>query len=182
MRDIVKDNVRPFRRKAPMLGERTYVDRSAVVIGDVVLGQDVSVWPTAVVRGDVNAIRVGARSNIQDGSVLHVTHDGPYTPGGFALEVGEDVTIGHQAVLHGCTIGNRCLIGINAVVMDDAVVDDDVLVAAGSLVTPAKHLRSGGLYAGQPARRVRDLTADEREMLRYSAGHSVRLKDKYRES
>lgn len=178
----MKDNVRAFRRKAPVLGERAYVDRSAVVIGDVVLGQDVSVWPAAVVRGDVNSIRVGARSNVQDGSVLHVTHDGPYTPGGFALEVGEDVTIGHQVVLHGCTIGNRCLIGINAVVMDNAVVEDDVLVAAGSLVTPAKRLLSGGLYAGQPARRVRDLSDEERDMLRYSAGHYVRLKDKYLES
>ncbi len=172
-------NVRPFSQKTPSLGERVYIDPSAVVIGNVSLGEDVSVWPTAVLRGDVNRISVGARSNVQDGSVLHVTHDGPFSPGGVELNIGEDVTVGHAAMLHACTIGNRCLIGINAIVMDRACIDDDVLVAAGSLVTPDRKLESGGLYAGRPAKRVRDLTDDEMEMLQYSAGHYVRLKDKY---
>lgn len=173
------DNVRPFVRTKPNIGRRVYIDPSAVVIGDVSLGEDVSIWPTAVVRGDVNRIKVGARSNIQDGSVLHVTHDSPFNAGGVELSVGEDVTIGHAAMLHACKIGDRCLIGINSIVMDRAEIEDEVLVAAGSLVTPDRRLESGGLYAGRPAKRVRDLTDNEREMLQYSAGHYVDLKDKY---
>lgn len=151
----------------------------AVVIGDVSVGDDVSFWPYSVTRGDVNSIRIGARSNVQDGVVLHVTHDGPYTPGGRELIIGEDVTIAHRVVLHACTLGNRILIGIGAIVLDDVVIEDDVLVAAGSLVSPGKRLRSGGLYRGIPAVRVRELTSDELDNLSYSARHYVEVKNDY---
>jgi carbonic anhydrase/acetyltransferase-like protein (isoleucine patch superfamily) len=155
------------------------VDESALVIGRAVLGDDVSLWPYSVVRGDVNSIRIGARSNIQDLSVLHVTHDGPYSPGGFPLVIGADVTVGHRCILHACAIGDRCLIGMGSIVMDGALIEDDVLLAAGSLVSPGKHLEAGHLYRGSPAQSVRPLTDTEREMLIYSASHYVRLKDSY---
>ena len=171
--------VRGFQSQAPVLGQRVYVDDTALVIGQVVLADDVSLWPYVVVRGDVNAIGIGARSNIQDLSVLHVTHDGPYSPGGLALAIGEDVTVGHRCVLHACTIGDRCLVGMGSIVMDGAVIEDEVLLAAGSLVGPGKCLESGYLYRGSPARKLRPLAAQERDMLRYSAAHYVSLKDRY---
>ncbi len=172
-------NLRPFEHHVPELGERVYVDESAVVIGKVQLADDVSIWPLVVARGDVNYIEIGARSNVQDGSVLHVasTHNKP--PDGFPLVVGEDVVVGHKVMLHGCRIGDRCLIGMGAIVMDGAVVEDDVLLAAGSLVAPGKVLESGYLYQGSPARRVRALTNDERNQLAKGAAHYVRLKKLY---
>lgn len=171
--------VRQLGGKSPELGERVYVDETAVVVGDVVLGDDASIWPFVAARGDVNHIRIGARTNIQDGSVLHVTHDGPYTPGGIPLLIGDDVTVGHKVLLHACTIGDRCLVGMGAVVMDGVVAEDEVFIAAGALVTPGKRLVSGFLYRGSPAQQARPLSDDEREMLRYSAAHYVRLKDRY---
>ena len=173
-------SLRTFSGTKPVVGERVYVDESAVVIGRVTLADDVSLWPCVVARGDVNSISVGARSNIQDLSMLHVTHDGPYSPGGFPLMIGADVTVGHKCLLHACTIGDRCLIGMGAIVMDGAVIEDDVLLGAGSLVSSGKRLESGFLYRGSPAQKIRPLTAEEREMLRYSAAHYVRLKDRYR--
>ncbi len=171
--------IRAWQGLRPAVGARVWVDPAASVIGQVTLGDDVSIWPAAVLRGDVNTIRVGARSNIQDGSVCHVTHDGPYTPGGLPLVVGEDVTVGHGAILHACTVGDRCLIGMGALVLDGAEIADDVMLAAGSLVSPGKRLDSGWLYRGRPAEPVRKLSRDELEMLRYSAAHYVRLKDQY---
>jgi carbonic anhydrase/acetyltransferase-like protein (isoleucine patch superfamily) len=164
----------------PVLGARVYVDECALVIGRVTLGDDASVWPFAVIRGDVNRIEIGARTNIQDGSVLHVVHDRPSLPGGLPLLVGEDVTVGHKAMLHAANIGHRCLIGMAAVVLDGAVIEDEVIVAAGSLVPPGKRLASHGLYLGNPARRARELTAAEIEGLVYSAHHYVKVKDTYR--
>ncbi len=164
---------------APTLGERVYVDESAVIVGDVTIGDDSSIWPFVAARGDVNAIRIGARTNIQDACVLHVTHDGPYTPGGIPLVIGDDVTVGHKVLLHACTIGNRCLVGMGAVVMDGVVVEDEVFIAAGTLVPPGKRLASGYLYRGSPAKQARPLTSDELEMLQYSAQHYMRLKDRY---
>lgn len=171
--------IQSFQEFTPSLGQRVYVDSTARVIGQVELGDDVSLWPGAVVRGDVNRICIDARSNIQDLSVLHVTHDGPYSPGGFPLVIGADVTVGHRCILHACTIGNRCLIGMGSIVMDDAVIEDEVLLAAGSLVSPGKHLDSGYLYRGSPVKKVRLLTDQEREMLSYSAAHYLRLKNRY---
>ena len=172
--------IRGYRGVLPTLGRGTYVDECALVIGQVALGDDASVWPYAVARGDVNRIAIGARTNIQDGSVLHVVHDGPYAPGGLALMIGEDVTVGHKVLLHAATIGARCLIGMGAIVLDGAEIADEVIVGAGSVVPPGKRLESRGLYIGNPARRVRELTERELEQILYSAHHYVALKEHYR--
>ena len=170
---------RPYRGVLPTLEEGVFIDPMALVIGDVVLGRDVSIWPMAVVRGDVNYIRVGARSNVQDGSVLHVTRPYPGSEAGFPLIIGEDVVIGHKVTVHGCTIGNRILVGIGAIVLDGAVVEDEVMIGAGSVVTPGKRLDSAGLNDGNPARRVRELTAAERARIPAMAGFYVDLKNEY---
>lgn len=172
-------SLRPYRGRLPQLAARVYVDAAAVVIGDVVLGEDSSVWPCAVVRGDVSPIRIGARSSVQDGVVLHVTHDGPYTPGGRGLVIGDDVTIGHGAVLHACTVGNACLIGMGATVLDGVVIEDEVMVAAGALVPPGKRLPSRTLWAGNPARQLRELNDEQVEQLYYSARNYVKVKNDY---
>jgi carbonic anhydrase/acetyltransferase-like protein (isoleucine patch superfamily) len=170
---------RPYRGIHPKLAPGAYIDPAAVVIGDVELGADASVWPMAVVRGDVNYIRIGARSNVQDGSVLHVTRPYPDSDAGWPLLIGDDVVIAHNVTVHGCTIGNRVLVGIGAVVLDGAVVEDDVMIGAGSVVTPGKRLASGGLYLGNPARRARELTADEIARIPVMAGFYVDLKRDY---
>ena len=163
-----------------MLGEGTYVDEAASVIGDVVLGDDVSIWPGTVVRGDVNYIRIGARTNVQDGSIIHVTHDGPYGKlGGFATVIGEDVTIGHAAVIHACVIEDACLIGMGATILDGAIIRKNGFVGAGALIPPGKIVESGELWLGNPAKCVRKLSEKEIEQLYYSAQHYMRLKDKY---
>jgi len=171
--------IRSFLGKSPKSGERVYIDPDAVVIGDVTLGDDVSVWPMAVIRGDVNYITIGNACSIQDGAILHVTHDGPYTEGGKPLIIGQGVTIGHHAVLHGCSIGDFCLIGMGALILDAVEVRRHVMIAAGSLVSPGKVLESGYLYLGNPARAVRKLSIKEIEQLEYSAEHYVRLKNNY---
>jgi carbonic anhydrase/acetyltransferase-like protein (isoleucine patch superfamily) len=163
----------------PQLGERVYIDPVCVVIGDVVLGDDCSVWPMTVIRGDMHRIRIGARTSVQDGSVLHITHASDFSPEGFPLTIGDDVTIGHKAILHGCTLGNRILVGMGAIVMDGAVVDDEVIIAAGAVVTPGKHLESGFVYAGNPAKALRPLKDKERAFFPYTAGNYVKLKDRF---
>jgi len=171
--------LRSYQDKLPELASGAYVDDSALVIGDVKLGEDCSVWPMTVVRGDVNTIRIGARTNIQDNSVLHVTHDGKYTPGGYALTIGNDVTAGHRVILHACTVGDLCLIGMGSIIMDGAVIESKVMLAAGSLVPGGKRLKSGYLYMGSPVRQVRELTDEEIESLQYSADHYVEVKDSH---
>ena len=177
MQHYTATSLRSFGGTSPLLGQRVMIDPSAVVLGDVVLEDDVSVWPQVAIRGDMHRIRVGARSSVQDGCILHITHAGPYNEDGWPLSIGCDVTIGHNAVLHGCTIGDRVLVGMAATVMDGAVVENDVVIAAGALVTPGKQLRSGFLYAGSPAREVRPLSEKELAYFTYSAGHYVTLKD-----
>jgi len=173
-------NIRAFQGVSPILGEGTYVDEAATVIGDVVLGDDVSIWPGTVVRGDVNYIRIGARTNVQDGTIIHVTHDGPYgKPGGFATVIGEDVTIGHAAVIHACVIEDACLIGMGATVLDGALIKKNGFVGAGAVIPPGKVVESGELWLGNPAKCVRKLSEKEIEQLYYSAQHYIRLKDKY---
>ena len=172
-------NIRPYRKRLPQLGARVYVDTAAIVVGAVDIGEDASLWPFVVARGDVNFIRIGARTNVQDGSVLHVTHDGPYSPGGLPLVIGADVTIGHGAILHACTIEDACLIGMRATVLDGAVVRRHAMVGAGAVVTPGKVVGEGELWLGNPARCVRMLDAAQIEQLYYSAQHYVRLKDEY---
>jgi carbonic anhydrase/acetyltransferase-like protein (isoleucine patch superfamily) len=171
--------VRAFREWLPELGSRTYIDPAAVVIGRVALGDDVSIWPGAVLRGDVERIEVGAGSNIQDNAVLHVTHDGPYTPGGFPCIVGTNVTVGHSAVLHACRIGDSTLIGMGAIVLDGAKIADHAMIGAGALVSPGTEVGAGQLWLGSPARHVRDLTTGELDMLDYSARNYIKLKDEY---
>ncbi len=172
--------LRPYRNQLPTLGQRTYIDPVASVIGDVVLGDDVSIWPFTVVRGDVNFVRIGDRSNIQDGTVVHVSHDGPHAKrGGFATVIGSDVTIGHKAIIHACTIEDAVLIGMGAIVLDGAVVKTHGFVGAGALVSPGKVVGEGELWLGNPAKKVRMLSDAEIEALYYSAGHYVRLKDEY---
>ena len=171
--------IRSFKGIEPLIGNNSYVDESAVVIGDVEIGENSSIWPMTVIRGDVNQIRIGHRTNIQDGCVLHVSHQGPYNPKGAALHIGDGVTVAHKVLLHGCQIGNQCLIGMGSTVMDNAVVEDRVMVGAGSLVTPGKVLESGHLYLGNPIRRHRKLSAQEIEMLEYLSAHYIKLKNEY---
>lgn len=169
--------IRSYQEFTPLLGQRVFVDDTALVLGDVHIGDDSSVWPMTTIRGDMHRIRIGARTSIQDNSVLHITHDGPFSPEGWPLIIGDDCTIGHRAILHGCTLGNRVLIGMGAVVMDGVVIDDDVVVGANSLVAPGKHLASGWVYMGSPAKPVRELTTREREFFTYSSHNYVKLKD-----
>lgn len=171
--------IRTFQGIAPTLGERVFVDASAVVLGDVEIGDDSSVWPQVAIRGDVNRIRIGARSSIQDGSVLHVTHAGQFNPDGFALTIGDDVTVGHKVTLHGCRIGDHVLVGMGAIVLDGAVVEDEVIIGAGSLVPPGKTLESGYLYVGSPVKQARALSDKERAFFAYSAANYVKLKDQH---
>ena len=179
MRHYTAHSVRTYQGMTPRLGARVLVDPSAVVIGDVVIGDDSSVWPMSVVRGDMHRIRIGARTSIQDGSVLHITHAGPYNPEGFPLTIGDDCTIAHRVVLHGCSIGNRVLVGMGSIVMDGAVVEDDVIIGANALVPPGKHLPGGYLYVGSPAKPARPLTDGERAFFTYGANNYVKLKDKH---
>ncbi|MGR8952979.1 MAG: gamma carbonic anhydrase family protein [Gammaproteobacteria bacterium] len=171
--------VRSFKGKQPVIGKRVYIDANAAVIGDVAIGDDVSIWPSVVIRGDVERIEIGEGTNVQDGSVLHVTHYGKFTSKGYPLTIGKGVTIGHRAVAHACTIGNYCLIGIGSIIMDDVVLEDYVMLGAGALVPPGKRLESGYLYVGSPAQQKRPLTASEKEFLEYSAAHYIHLKDEY---
>ncbi len=174
--------IRDFEKMAPQIDESAYIDSAAVVIGDVKIGADSSVWPMCVIRGDIQSIEIGDRSNIQDGSILHVSHDSKYNPGGSSLIIGEGVTVGHQVTLHACTIGDYCLIGMGSVVLDDAVIEDGAMIGAGSLVNPGKHIEGGYLWLGSPVKRVRALTEKEKEFLKYSADHYVRLSGRHKQS
>lgn len=173
------NNIRAYLDQCPKLDDSCYIDTMAVVIGNVQLAENVSVWPFAVIRGDVNSISIGKNSNVQDHCMLHVSHKNSHKPNGSPLIIGDDVTIGHHVTLHGCQIGNRVLIGINTVVLDDVIIEDDVMIGAGSLVPPRKVLKSGYLYVGSPAQAVRPLTEQEKAFLPYSAAHYVKVKQNY---
>lgn len=172
-------SLRSYKGIVPTIAASAYVDPAAVVAGDVVIGDDSSIWPMVSIRGDVNIIRIGARTNIQDGSVIHVTHRYKELPEGHAVHVGDDVTVGHQCILHGCIIESRCLIGMGSQILDGAIVREGVLLGAGSLVTEGKELEGGYLWMGRPAKRVRPLTEDEKARFNYSARHYVALKNDY---
>ncbi|MDO3381729.1 gamma carbonic anhydrase family protein [Gilvimarinus algae] len=171
--------IRRFGPSTPALGERVYIDPCALLIGDVTIGADSSVWPFAVARGDMHSIRIGERTSIQDNTVLHITHAGPFNPEGYPLNIGSEVTVGHSVCLHGCTIGDRVLIGIGSTVLDGAVIESEVVLGAGSLVPPGKRLASGYLYMGSPCKQIRPLKDSERAFFSYSADNYVKLKDQY---
>ena len=175
-------NIRSFQGQTPRLGNRVYVDPAATIIGDVSLGDDCSVWPSAVIRGDMHKITIGARTSVQDGSVLHITHASDYNPGGWPLTIGDGVTIGHNVTLHGCTLGNQILVGIGSTVMDGVVVEDKVVIGAGSLVPPGKTLASGYLYIGSPCKQARPLSETELVYFTYTAANYAALKDQYLDS
>jgi carbonic anhydrase/acetyltransferase-like protein (isoleucine patch superfamily) len=150
--------------RAPKIDKRAFVAPTASVIGDVHIGPESSVWFGAVVRGDFNKIRIGKRTNVQDLSLMH-------TPDNLSCTVGDEVTIGHRAVVHGCTVGNRVLVGMGAILMNDVVIEDDVIVGAGALVTEGTKIPSGSLVIGFPAKVKRKLTEDEMAWLKTSADH-----------
>ncbi|EKO3418920.1 gamma carbonic anhydrase family protein [Vibrio fluvialis] len=171
--------IRSYKGITPQIGERVYIDESSVLVGDIKIGNDASIWPLVAARGDVNHIVIGARSNIQDGSVLHVTHKNNENPDGYPLIIGEDVTVGHKVMLHGCTIQDRVLVGMGAIVLDGVVVESDVMIGAGSLVPPRKRLESGYLYIGSPVKQARPLNEKERAFLVKSAQNYVQNKNDY---
>lgn len=164
----------PYRNTLPRIATDAFIAPSAVVIGNVEIGPATSIWFNCVVRGDVMSIRIGAGTNIQDGTVVHVTtHD-------FATEIGDHVTIGHNAIIHGCRLENASFVGMGAVVMDGAVVESGAMVAAGALVTPGKRVPNGQLWAGSPAKLLRDLTSEESVYIGESAHHYAELAATYR--
>jgi carbonic anhydrase/acetyltransferase-like protein (isoleucine patch superfamily) len=165
--------IRTYKGIKPKLGARAYVDTSAQVIGAVELGEDASVWMNTVIRGDVNRIHVGARTNVQDNCVLHVTAQHPTV-------LADDVTVGHSVTLHGCTIERHCLVGIGAIVLNGAVVGEESIVAAGALVTEGTQVPPRSLVMGAPAKVKREVTEEERAGLRRYAERYVRYKDEYR--
>lgn len=175
----IMSSIRSYKGITPKMGEKVYVDASAVIVGDIKLDDDASIWPLVAARGDVNHIRIGKRTNIQDGSVLHVTHKNAENPNGYPLLIGEDVTVGHKVMLHGCTIHDRVLVGMGSIVLDGAVIESDVMIGAGSLVPPGKQLESGFLYIGSPVKQARPLNDKERAFLLKSSSNYVQSKNDY---
>jgi carbonic anhydrase/acetyltransferase-like protein (isoleucine patch superfamily) len=173
-------SIRTYQGKNPRIDGDAWVDESAVVVGDVEIGAGASVWPMSVVRGDIHHIVIGAGTNIQDGSILHVSHDSRFLPGGAPLIVHERVTVGHQVVLHGCEIRDHCLVGIGSRVLDRVVLEPFTMLGAGSLVPPGRTLEGGYLWHGTPAKRIRKLSAVELEYMEYVAQHYVRLAEAHR--
>ncbi len=171
--------IRPFQGIAPQIDPTAFIAETAVVIGDVAIGPQSSIWYNCVARGDVNFIRIGARSNIQDLSMLHVTHKKHGSDPGAPLIIGDDVTVGHGVTLHGCTVENGAFIGMQAIVMDRAVVGAGALVAARAMVTEGTVIPPHTLWVGTPARYKRDLTPDEVVWLQRSAGNYVKYALQY---
>lgn len=163
----------PYKNIVPKIADTAFVAPNAAVIGDVEIGAESSIWFGCTLRGDVNDIKIGARTNIQDGSVIHTTHNfqGTY--------IGDDVTVGHAAILHACTVEDLGFVGMQACVMDGSIVETKAMLAAGALLTPGKVVPTGQLWAGRPAKYMRDLTEEELDFIPYSAGHYVRLSRDY---
>lgn len=169
-----KPLIRPYKGVVPKIHDTAFIAETAVITGDVEIGADSNVWYGVVMRGDVADIKIGARTNIQDGSVIHVSKGFPGT------RIGNDVTIGHMALIHACTIGNRAFIGMQSLVMDEAVVEDEAMVAAGSLVTPRKRIPKHQLWGGRPAKYLRDMTPEEISYLQTSADRYVEVGRNYK--
>ena len=171
--------IRSFNNTEPKIDKTAYIDVQSTVIGNVTIGKDSAIWPQVVVRGDINSIKIGDRTNIQDGSILHVTHASEFCPSGYALSIGNDVTVGHSAVIHACTIKDTVLIGMGSIILDGATINSECMLAAGALVGPGKELESGYLYVGSPAKKLRELSERELDFLLYSAKGYVDLKNQY---
>jgi len=164
-----------FGGKAPLVDPAAFVAPGVVLIGDIEIGPEASIWYNCVLRGDVNRIRIGARTNIQDGSVLHVDSPRPGRPEGHPTIIGEEVLIGHMAMVHGCILHDRAFVGLGSIVMDGCEIESDAMLAAGAMLTPGKRIPSGQLWAGRPAKYVRDLTPDDLQGMRMGVAHYVEL-------
>jgi len=165
--------IKAYQQYTPDIHKTAFVDETALVTGNVKIGAKSSVWPMVSIRGDMHHIKIGERTNIQDGSILHVTPDSNFFPGGKPLIIGDNVTVGHNAILHACTIDNLSLVGMGAIVLDGSRIKSNVILGAGSLVPPNKILDEGLLWVGSPAKPVRELTADELAYLQFSADDYV---------
>ncbi|CAI8334338.1 MAG: Carnitine operon protein CaiE [Porticoccaceae bacterium UBA1117] len=174
-------SIRSHAGISPNLGPRVFVDVAATVIGNVTLGDDSSIWPGAVIRGDMHSISIGCRTSIQDNAVLHISHASDFNPGGWPLIIGDDVIVGHGVILHGCIVGSRVLVGNGAIVNDGAVIEDEVIIGAGCVVPPGKRLQSGNVYVGNPCKQLRAVTDKEKLFFTYSPANYVKLKDQYLE-
>jgi len=163
----------PYKGMMPKIDETAFIAETATIIGDVAIGADSSIWYGCTVRGDVDIIRIGARSNLQDGSVIHVTSNK------YPTTIGDDVTVGHRVLLHGCTLESGSFVGMGAIIMDDAVIETGAMVAAGALVSPGKVVKSGELWGGVPAKKLRDVGDQERAMIANTAPHYVKLSREY---
>jgi carbonic anhydrase/acetyltransferase-like protein (isoleucine patch superfamily) len=168
-------DIRPYKGKLPVIAATAYIDAASVIIGDVVIGEDASIWPLCVVRGDVNYIRIGARTNIQDGSILHVMKDE------YPLILGDDITVGHSVTLHGCTIESRCLIGMRATILNGVVVGEGSIIAAGTLLSERTIIPPRSLVVGTPGKIKRQLTAIDQATIDMYAKRYVEYKNIYRE-
>lgn len=166
--------VRSYRGRMPEIAASAYIDPQAVVIGDVTIGEDSSVWPCTVIRGDVNYIRIGARTSIQDGSVLHVMRET------HPLVLGDDVTVGHKVILHGCTIESRCLIGMGSIILNGAKIGTGSIIAAGTLIPEGTEVPPGSLFVGHPGKLRRTLTAADQETIDRYARNYVGYKEIYK--
>ena len=169
-----------FAGKTPSVADDAFVAPGARLIGDVVVGAQSSIWYNCVLRGDVNRIRVGARTNIQDGSVIHVDSPKPGSPEGLATIIGDDVLIGHLVMLHGSVLHDRAFVGLGSIVMDGCTIEPDGMLAAGSMLTPGKTIGAGELWMGRPAKKLRDMSADEIAANRLGAAHYVQLATAHR--
>ena len=174
-------SIQAYKNIYPRIAKSVYVAESADVIGRVIIGEDSSVWHNSVLRGDLDmTITIGARTNIQDGSVLHVTGRSTYVPDGYDLSIGDNVTVGHLCILHACTIEDNVLVGMGSTVLDGAVIHSGAMIGGGSLVPPGKVVEGGYLWLGSPVKKIRKLHQAEAAFLVYSADHYVRLKDEYK--
>ena len=171
-----------FGGKVPRIDPSAFVAAGARLVGDVEIGPESSVWYNCVLRGDVNRIRIGARSNIQDGSVIHVDSPKPGEPEGHPTLIGDEVLVGHLAMVHGCILHDRAFVGLGAIVMDGCVIEGDAMLAAGAMLTPGKRIPSGQLWAGRPAKYVRDLSKEELQGMRAGVAHYVALAKAHRQS
>jgi carbonic anhydrase/acetyltransferase-like protein (isoleucine patch superfamily) len=165
--------------KKPKIDASCFIHESSYIIGDVKIAEKVSVWPYSVLRGDVAPITIGKATNIQDGTIIHGTHAGPYTGSGHGTIIGNNVTVGHRCILHACTIEDNSFIGMNTTILDRAVIETGAMLGANSLVTSEQIITSGYLWLGQPARKIRKLTTKEKEYIKYSAKHYINVAENH---